>query len=174
MALCNSCKPTHIVRYVQGCNRKLYCTFVLSYCTYKKESYVLLTLIVLYVQQKKTVCQTVSQQNMSSYVRLIAIQSDLHCYVCTSFYFSEEFVAFLIPPSFPHGSQWTPWFAEIVIFFSVSPWHVISWPCRSGLWTTTTYPSIRIVAIRISRYLSVDISWCSLVLKPHWLQRNVL
>jgi hypothetical protein len=60
---------------------------------------------------------------MSSYVRPIAIHSDRH-YVCTTFYLSLEFVAFLTPSLLPRSSQWTPQFAQIVIFLSVSPWHV--------------------------------------------------
>jgi len=120
MALCYS------YMYVQGCNRKFYNTVVLSFCTHKKESYVLLTRTVLYVQQKKTiVCHYHKRITMSSYVRPIAINSDRRC-VCPMIYLSLEFVAFLIPSSLPRSSQWTPRFAEIVIFLSVSPWRVTS------------------------------------------------
>jgi hypothetical protein len=124
--------------YVQGCNRKFYDTVVLSFCTHKKGSCVLLTLTVLYVQQKTFVCQYHKRKTMSSYVRLIATQSDLRRYVCTMFYLSSESVAVLIPSSLQRSGQWNPRFTEIVIFFSVSPWRVTSWPRIPGLWTTTS------------------------------------
>jgi len=79
-----------------------------------------LNLTVLYVHQQKTVVYRYQKRKtVCSYVRPIAI----HCgrrYVCTMFYLLLEFVAFLIP-SLPRSGQWTPRFAEIVIFLSVLP-----------------------------------------------------